>query len=102
MEKLLASRGVPAQRTQQLLTQLPRRWEKLGDLALIPADAMSDPEWRQLGQEVWQAVAAALKVQRLARQRPVASTGELLLALLPQPCVARPVWPGRPVPCFAT
>jgi hypothetical protein len=76
MVKLLEARGVPAQRAQQLLTQLPRRWEKLGDLALIPADAMTDGEWQQGGEEVWRAVAAALKVQRLARQRPVASNGE--------------------------
>jgi hypothetical protein len=75
VERLLRQRGLPQQQVAQLLAQLPRKWEKLGDLALIPADAMTDQAWAGMGQELWAAVAGALRVSRLARQRPVASTG---------------------------
>lgn len=54
------------------------RWEKLGDLVLIPADSACDPRWSQLVGDMtamWQALAGALGAARLARQAPIASTG---------------------------
>ncbi|GFR52771.1 hypothetical protein Agub_g15382, partial [Astrephomene gubernaculifera] len=76
-----------------LLSDLPARWERLGDLALLPAPALTHPGWRaalaplaaggssggEQQEEVllplWRAVAGALGVERLARQAPVANTG---------------------------
>ncbi len=61
----------------QLLAELPTRWEKLGNLALLPRTCMASPEWDTLGQPRWRAVADALGVKRLAMQAPVANTGEV-------------------------
>lgn len=61
----------------QLLLELPSRWEKLGDLALLPRTCMASPEWGRLGQPLWEAVACALGVKRLAMQAPVADAGEV-------------------------
>jgi tRNA G37 N-methylase Trm5 len=109
VEALLQQRGLQEQRVAALLAQLPRKWEKLGDLALIPADAMADEAWAGMGQEVWAAVTGALRAARLARQRPVASTGvrclpdkDCRLATVPPGLLSRAAllggwpWPCRP------
>ena len=59
-----------------LLEELPTKWEKLGDLALLPHDCMQSEQWRQYEPAVWRIIAQALGVNRLARQAPVANTGE--------------------------
>ena len=61
----------------QLLLELPSRWEKLGDLALLPRTSMASPVWGCLGQPLWEAVACALGVKRLAMQAPVADAGSM-------------------------
>ncbi|CAI5474529.1 unnamed protein product [Closterium sp. Yama58-4] len=55
-----------------LLSQLPARWERLGDMVVLPADAMLGEVWDRLGPELWQVVAEALGATRVARQAPVA------------------------------
>lgn len=67
------------ERIAQLLLELPGRWEKLGDLALLPRTSMASPEWGCLGQPLWEAVACALGVKRLAMQAPVADAGDVAL-----------------------
>lgn len=57
------------------MVEVPRKWERLGDLVLVPADSFRAPEWAALGQALWAAVSAALSTDRLARQAPVANTG---------------------------
>ncbi|KAG9454033.1 hypothetical protein H6P81_006937 [Aristolochia fimbriata] len=54
--------------SQQLLEQLPTRWERLGDITVLPATSFKDPIWESLGQELWMLVARSLGTQRLARQ----------------------------------
>lgn len=72
----------------QLLLELPSRWEKLGDLALLPRTSMASPEWGCLGQPLWKAIACALGVKRLAMQAPVADAGGVILtALLHSVCI---------------
>ncbi|CAI5466394.1 unnamed protein product [Closterium sp. Yama58-4] len=57
-----------------LLSQLPARWERLGDMVVLPADAMLGEAWDRLGLELWKVVAEALGAARVARQAPVAPT----------------------------
>lgn len=67
--------GFAQQHAAQLLSELPTRWEKLGDLALLPRTCMASPDWGGLGQPLWRAVVIALGVERLAMQALVANTG---------------------------
>lgn len=68
VERLLRTHGAPT----ALLDDLPRRWERLGELLLLPASSFSAPGWSALPQpELWACVAAALSASRLARQAVV-------------------------------
>ncbi|XP_059624191.1 tRNA wybutosine-synthesizing protein 2/3/4 [Cornus florida] len=68
---LVKHRNLPA----QLLEQLPTRWERLGDINVIPVTSFRDPIWDSIGEELWPTVAKSLGTRRLARQGRVASTG---------------------------
>ncbi|DBA73560.1 TPA: hypothetical protein ACH3X2_009802 [Trebouxia sp. C0005] len=72
---ILQQQGFAQQHAAQLLSELPTRWEKLGDLALLPRTCMASPDWGGLGQPLWRAVVIALGVERLAMQALVANTG---------------------------
>jgi len=49
---------------------LPRKWERFSDVAIIPHDAFKGPDWEaDLG--LWEAVAEALGAKRLARMGEV-------------------------------
>ncbi len=51
-----------------LLEALPKRWERFADVALLQRGAFAGDEWAALvGPELWRAVAAALKVERVGR-----------------------------------
>ena len=60
---------------EQLLAELLSRWEKLGDLVLMPAGTMTSSQWDALAPAVWQRVAVALQAKRIARQARIANTG---------------------------
>ena len=75
LEDLCLLQGFAQEHSAQLLSELPTRWEKLGDLTLLPRTCMASPDWGSLGQLLWRAVAGALGVERLAMQAPVANTG---------------------------
>ncbi|KAH9608479.1 hypothetical protein KSS87_000681 [Heliosperma pusillum] len=68
---LLQKRGL----SEEILDQLPTRWERLGDIAVLPITSFRDPAWDTLGMELWDAVAKTLGTRRLARQGRVAATG---------------------------
>ncbi|GAB4830863.1 hypothetical protein Ancab_004890 [Ancistrocladus abbreviatus] len=68
---LIEHKGLPA----QLLDQLPSRWERLGDIIVLPVTSFKDPVWDTVGSELWKAVAKSLHASRLARQGRVAATG---------------------------
>ncbi|KAL0023672.1 hypothetical protein WJX77_012323 [Trebouxia sp. C0004] len=72
---ILQQQGFAQDHSAQLLSELPTRWEKLGDLALLPRTCMASPDWSSLGQPLWRTLATALSVERLAMQAPVANTG---------------------------
>lgn len=68
---LLSDRGLPL----QLLEELPSRWERLGDIVVLPVTSFKDSAWDLIGQELWFMVAKSLGANRLARQGRVAPTG---------------------------
>ncbi|GLI67646.1 hypothetical protein VaNZ11_011895, partial [Volvox africanus] len=87
--------NVPGALVSELLADLPSRWERLGDLVLLPAGSLAHQGWvtalaavaavkgeaavTAVGPDVllplWRVVAEALGVKRLARQAAVANTG---------------------------
>ena len=50
--------------------ELPRRWERFSDVAILPPGSFSGPEWAP-GDGLWRAVAGALGAERLARMGEV-------------------------------
>ncbi|KAH0674657.1 tRNA wybutosine-synthesizing protein 2/3/4 [Solanum tuberosum] len=68
---LLSDRGLPL----QLLEELPSRWERLGDIVVLPLTSFKDSAWDLIGQELWFIIAKSLGAIRLARQGRVAPTG---------------------------
>ncbi|CAI0468320.1 unnamed protein product [Linum tenue] len=61
--------------SQELLDELPIRWERLGDIVVLPVTSFKDPAWDSIGHELWPIIATSLSARRLARQGRVASTG---------------------------
>ena len=58
------------------LSELPTKWEKLGDLILLPETAFSSERWTSIISQdnqlsLWKCVAEALKVERIGKQRQV-------------------------------
>ncbi|KAH6787777.1 Met-10+ like family protein / kelch repeat-containing protein [Perilla frutescens var. hirtella] len=68
---LLEHHRLPA----DLIEQLPTRWERLGDVIVLPVTSFKDQVWNSIGEELWPLVARALGAQRLARQGRIAQTG---------------------------
>jgi len=56
-----------------LLDDLPKKWQRLGSLVLLPKTAFSGEKWRKitLDEGFWQVVATALNAHRLGRQAEV-------------------------------
>ncbi|XP_047941787.1 tRNA wybutosine-synthesizing protein 2/3/4 isoform X1 [Salvia hispanica] len=67
---LLENAGLPA----NLIEQLPSRWERLGDIIVLPVTSFKDEVWNSIGGELWPLVARTLGAQRLARQGRIAQT----------------------------
>lgn len=68
---LVEHRGLPT----NLLDELPSRWQRLGDVVVLPVTSFRDPAWNLVGKELWPVVAKSIGTDRLARQGLVASTG---------------------------
>ena len=72
---------LPAATVSSLLSNVPHKWELLGDLVLLPADAFTSPAWSSILATLSPASLAhfhslllcAFRCQRLARQQPVAA-----------------------------
>jgi len=64
-----------------LIANLPQKWELFGDLAIIPNSVMNNSQWQDFfrsitqeqEREIWQIIAQALRVDRLARQDKIAT-----------------------------
>ncbi|WCJ20164.1 tRNA wybutosine-synthesizing protein 2/3/4 [Euphorbia peplus] len=61
--------------SEELLDQLPTRWERLGDIIVLPVTCLKDPLWDSVGEELWPTIAKSLNTSRLARNGRVAPTG---------------------------
>jgi len=77
IEKLLSKNSIIL--TPEMASYLPKKWELLGDLALVPSDVLNSEEWYNirskndtLYQEIWQEIANSLRVSRIARQSEIA------------------------------
>lgn len=64
---MLASRGLNA----DLAQEVPARWEKLGNLVLIPSHAFTASDFKTFEDELYAMVARVLGASRVARQAPV-------------------------------
>ncbi len=84
VQEFLTSVGVPE---RGHLDDLPKRWEKFSDVALLQRSAFTHTRWDGLGQAgLWEAVAEGLSVSRLGRKGEVSgdfreSNAELLLGV---------------------
>ncbi|XP_006879525.1 PREDICTED: tRNA wybutosine-synthesizing protein 2 homolog [Elephantulus edwardii] len=61
--------------SQELEADLPRSWQRHGNLLLLSEDCFQAEQWKQLEPELWETVASALGVQRLARRGRVSPNG---------------------------
>lgn len=59
----------------ELQADLPHSWQRHGDLLLLSEDCFQAQEWKDLEPELWDAVASALGVQRVAKRGRVAPDG---------------------------
>ncbi|KAM6426862.1 tRNA wybutosine-synthesizing protein 2 homolog [Liasis olivaceus] len=66
LQHLMLIRG--AAWSEELEKDLPRSWQRHGDLVLLSEDCFRAMQWRELGQELWQVVAGALGARRLAKR----------------------------------
>ncbi|KAK4753279.1 hypothetical protein SAY87_022077 [Trapa incisa] len=68
---LIKQKGLP----EKLLEQLPSKWERLGDIVVLPGTSFKDPVWETMGEELWAVIAEVLKTNRLAKQGCVTPNG---------------------------
>ncbi|BFZ04135.1 hypothetical protein BsWGS_07174 [Bradybaena similaris] len=61
--------------SKELLNEVPSKWERHGDLVIIPAYTFSSPEWAAMGDRLWEVVARCLACKRLAHHSAVANNG---------------------------
>ncbi len=76
-----------------LLEKIPKKWELLGNLVLLPSSSFMDNEWQIILKKcdetqiesLWKLICKSLKVEKLGRQQPISndivrsSQAELLL-----------------------
>ncbi|XP_078437023.1 met-10+ like family protein / kelch repeat-containing protein isoform X1 [Wolffia australiana] len=71
VSSLLSSKGLPS----ELIVEVPKRWDRLGDMVVIPVNSFKDSAWESISEELWPIVARSLGAHRLARQGRVLPTG---------------------------
>lgn len=59
----------------ELEADLPRSWQRHGNLLLLSENCFQAKQWKNLEPELWEIVAAALGVQRLAKRGRVSPDG---------------------------
>ncbi|GMT10758.1 hypothetical protein PFISCL1PPCAC_2055, partial [Pristionchus fissidentatus] len=55
----------------EMQRDLPKKWEKHGDMIIFPQHSFTHQNWKYIGREVWKVVAESLKVARLGRKRVI-------------------------------
>jgi len=65
--------SVPAEIAEELLVDLPRKWERLGDALLVPKNSLVHEFWRdpERSRSLWPMVARTLNCKKIGRQREV-------------------------------
>ncbi|MFH4977788.1 hypothetical protein AB6A40_004497 [Gnathostoma spinigerum] len=53
----------------EMQRDLPKKWERHGDLVIFPHNSFTHPNWRLMGRKLWQLVAGSLGVSRVGRKR---------------------------------
>ncbi|XP_053414827.1 tRNA wybutosine-synthesizing protein 2 homolog [Nycticebus coucang] len=61
--------------SSELEADLPRSWQRHGDLLLLSEGCFQDKQWKSLEPGLWETVASALNVQRLAKRGRVSPDG---------------------------
>ncbi|NXY51385.1 TYW2 protein, partial [Ceuthmochares aereus] len=61
--------------SEELERDLPRTWQRHGDLILLSEDSFRAAPWEKLGPVLWETVASVLGAQRLARRGRVLPDG---------------------------
>ncbi|NXS41863.1 TYW2 protein, partial [Balaeniceps rex] len=61
--------------SEELERDVPRAWQRHGDLVLLSEDSFRAPPWEKLGPALWETVASALGARRLARRGRVLPDG---------------------------
>ncbi|MGB1859132.1 MAG: hypothetical protein ACPHK7_05280 [Candidatus Thalassarchaeaceae archaeon] len=64
----LESAGRNGEEIAELLDDIPRRWEKFDDIAIIPNSSFKNEHWEPIiNEDFWKMICESLKVNRLAR-----------------------------------
>lgn len=85
IRSILISRGLENEKIDDLLDDIPKRWEKFDDIALIPNTSFRDEQWKSIiNDEFWTKVCQSLSIERLARSGEIVgekreSTVEMLV-----------------------
>ena len=85
IRSILISRGLDNEKIDDLLDDIPKRWEKFDDIALIPNSSFRKEQWRSIiNDEFWTKVCQSLNIERLARSGEIVgekreSTVEMLV-----------------------
>ncbi|XP_074690873.1 tRNA wybutosine-synthesizing protein 2 homolog isoform X4 [Strix aluco] len=61
--------------SEELERDVPRAWQRHGDLVLLSEDSFRAAPWEKLGTALWETVASALGAQRVARRGRVLPDG---------------------------
>ncbi|GFT50337.1 tRNA wybutosine-synthesizing protein 2 homolog [Nephila pilipes] len=54
--------------SNKLLDDIPSKWEKHGDLILLPASSFQNKTWSLLGDRLWEIISLVFKCNRVARK----------------------------------
>uniref|UniRef100_A0A8C3RN36 tRNA wybutosine-synthesizing protein 2 homolog n=1 Tax=Chelydra serpentina TaxID=8475 RepID=A0A8C3RN36_CHESE len=61
--------------SDELEDDLPRSWQRHGDLVLLSEDSFRAALWKELGPELWETVASALGARRIAKRGRISPDG---------------------------
>lgn len=68
ISSLLKLKGLEEEKIVELIGDLPNRWEKFDDIALIPNSSFRKEHWKPIiSDEFWNKICQSLNVERLAR-----------------------------------
>ncbi|XP_011359092.1 tRNA wybutosine-synthesizing protein 2 homolog isoform X1 [Pteropus vampyrus] len=73
VSRWVEGRGMPW--SAELEADLPRSWQRHGNLLLLSEDCFKAKRWKSLEPELWETVASALGAQRLAKRGRVSQNG---------------------------